>query len=136
MKANVWVARLMALVSLCVLIATLIGLDRILSDSMLGQILRQLTFWTMGTTFLWVSCALMLWPRQLVARNAVGIGTRRPSVARAFGRFGMFLGFFFLVVAAHGKSHFEGYFFIASLVCSGVVVWWGLSRLKKKMNRG
>ena len=136
MKANVWASRLMALVALGVLVATLIGLEHIPSDSMLGQILRRLTFWTIGTTCLWGSCALVLWPRQLVARSPVGIGIRGPSVCRAFGCFGMFLGFFFLVGAGHGKSNFEGYFFIAGLVCSGVVIWWGLNSVKKTMNRG
>jgi hypothetical protein len=136
MKANVWAARLMALVALGVLIATLIGLERVPLDSMRGQISRRLSLWAIGATLLWGSFALVLWPRQLVARNAIGIGTRRPSVARAFGCLGILVGFFFMVVVAQGKGRFEGDLFVASLVCSGVIVWWGLSRLKKTMNRG
>lgn len=135
MKANIWLARGMALLALGVLIATLIGLERVPSDSLLRQMSLRFGLWAVGVTLLWGSLALVLWPQQLVARNAVGIGTRRPGVARAFGCFGTFVGSAFLVGAAHGKGRFEGGLLTASLVCSGLVVWWALSRLRRTVDQ-
>jgi len=100
-----------------------------------GKWLQALGLWAAATGLLLGSGALVLWPRQLVVRNAGNVGTRHPGVARGCGLFGLGAAVFFEVVAsAAWRGHFHWPTFAlacgASAAC-GVV---GLRRLRRSLH--
>jgi hypothetical protein len=70
-----------------------------------------------------------MWPRQLVARNAGKVGTRRPGIARGFGVFGIVMALFFQATACVWAGRYQWLAFLVGLAASALCAFAGLRRL-------
>ena len=117
-----------------VVILVLLGLELFTADS-LGKTVQTFGMWLQATGLLYLSGALVLWPRQLVNRNAGNVGTRRPAVAFGFGVFGLLMAIGFELVVGGASGKFNWPTFVLACAASGVCAAVGLARLSNQFDR-
>ncbi len=106
----------------------------ILAMESLTRPVQAFGHWMAATGLLFGGGAMVLWPRQLLARNAGTVGTRRPGVARGFGVFGLVMALFFQAMASVWAGRFQWLVFVVGLAASTLCAFVGLRHLRRGLN--
>ena len=115
-----------------VVVVLLIGLEIFTADGV-GKTVQTFGLWLAATGLLYGSGALVLWPQQLVTRNAGNVGTRRPAMAFGFGIFGLLLAIGFEILAGGASGKFNWPTFVLACAASGLCAAVGLARLGQQL---